>query len=229
MTYTRGMGKSTEEKTSRRSTRQREAGAVTRAETRRRVLAAAIEVFAESGYVAATVTKIAARADVSVQSLYSAWGNKRGLLRGMMESQVLGDQPGSLTSDSIPQAIVGEGAAAGADSRALIAYTVHRFRLLAERAALGWQTYAQAAAVDPEAAADWQSLMNIRRTSIHNIVALIPVEDLRPGLTPEAAGDAAWVIASPYTHEQLVGSAGYTYDQFEEWVRTTLVAVLLGN
>ncbi|MFC9979041.1 TetR/AcrR family transcriptional regulator [Gordonia sp. NPDC127522] len=221
------MSKSSEERASRRSTRQREAGAVTRAETRRRVLAAAIEVFAEHGYVAATVSKIAERADVSVQSLYSAWGNKRGLLRGMMESQVLGDQPGALTSENLPMSDVGDVAATGVDSRALIAYAVRQFRSLAERAALGWQTYAQAAAVDPEAAEDWQALMNIRRLSIRSIVASIPAEDLRPGLTPDTAGDTAWVIASPHTHEQLVVTAGFTYDEFEEWVRTTLIAALL--
>ena len=66
-----------EEVRSRRVSRQREAGEVTRRETRRKLLVAAAEVFAESGYAAATVAKIADRADVSVQSLYSAWGSKR--------------------------------------------------------------------------------------------------------------------------------------------------------
>src|SRR5262245_38725936 len=45
--------------------RQREAGEVTRRETRRRLLVAAGLEFAERGYVAATVNRIAERAGVS--------------------------------------------------------------------------------------------------------------------------------------------------------------------
>lgn len=37
---------------------------------------------------------------------------------------------------------------------------------------------------------------------------------------------AAAMSASPETHHQLVGQAGYSYDQLEEWVRTTLSAAL---
>jgi hypothetical protein len=52
---------------------------------------------------------------------------------------------------------------------------------------------------------------------------------LRPGLTPAEAGDTAWVIASPDTHDQLVRQAGYSYDQLEAWVRGTLSAALLSD
>ena len=75
----------------RRVSRQREAGEATRRETRRRLLAAAKAEFAERGYAAATVIRIAERADMSVQTLFSNWGNKRNLLRGVMESAVTGD------------------------------------------------------------------------------------------------------------------------------------------
>ncbi|MBA4021478.1 MAG: TetR/AcrR family transcriptional regulator [Gordonia sp.] len=221
------MSKSEPEKASRRTSRQREAGAVTRADTRRRILAAAIEVFSESGYAAATVTKIAERADVSVQSIYSSWGNKRGLLRGMLESQLMGGQPGAVNPQDMPAAILNAFDPATATPRELIAHAAHQFRLLTERAAVGFGTYAQAAAIDPEAATDWQNLMEIRRMAIRNLVGNIPVGQLRPELTPESAGDTAWVIASPHTHEQLVVRAGFTYDDFEDWIRTTLTSALL--
>src|SRR6266851_4980601 len=71
--------------------RQREAGEATRRETRRRLLAAAGAEFAERGYAAATVSRIAGRAGVSVQSLYNDWGNKRNLLQAVMETAVTGD------------------------------------------------------------------------------------------------------------------------------------------
>src|SRR5215831_8967972 len=80
----------------RRMSRQREAGEVTRRETRRRLLAAARLEFAERGYVASTVARIAERAGVSLQTLYSAWGSKQALLKAMMETAVTGqDEPDS--------------------------------------------------------------------------------------------------------------------------------------
>ena len=44
-----------------------------------------------------------------------------------------------------------------------------------------------------------------------------------------AAADTAWVIASPDTHDLLVRRAAYSYDQLEDWVRTTLTAALLAD
>ena len=91
-----------EKSSGRRVSRQREAGEVTRRETRRKLLAAAAEVFAESGYAAATVAKIADRADVSVQSLYSSWGSKRALLRGVMEAALFGADEAPEDLDELP-------------------------------------------------------------------------------------------------------------------------------
>jgi AcrR family transcriptional regulator len=212
----------------RRVSRQKEAGEVTRRETRRRLLAAARAEFAERGYAAATVIRIADRAAVSVQSLYSNWGNKRNLLRAVMESAVTGD-------DDVPLEAAGQPLATltatldpsdAKDPRRLLAHLVHQHRLLAERAAVGWQTYRDGAAMDPDIAADWQQLSDVRRRGFHAMFARLPTQALRPGLTHAAAADTVWVIASPETHHQLVRQAGYSYDQLEDWVRDTLAAAL---
>jgi len=213
----------------RRVSRQKEAGEATRRETRRRLLAAAKAEFAERGYAAATVIRIAERADVSVQTLYSNWGNKRNLLRAVMESSVTGDDDLPLVPGQPPAvfADLPDGGSAAADPGRLLAHLSHQYRLLAERAAVGWQTYRDGAAVDPDIAADWRHLNDLRRQAIHAMFSRLPAAALRPGLTPAAAADTAWVIASPDTHDQLVRQAGYSYDQLEDWVRGTLSAALL--
>lgn len=223
------MSKSLEaEKRPRRVSRQREAGEVTRRETRRKLLIAAAEVFAEEGYVAATVSKIADRADVSVQSLYHAWGNKRGLLRGVMEAALFGDleEPPELT-ELAPMFLSAISDVDLDDPEALIAAWSHQYRLLAERASSAWRTHRDASAVDPDIAADWQQLQEVRHRSLSSIAALIPARRRRLGLTKKAAGDTFWCIASPESYELLVDRAGYSLDQYEEWVRTTLCAALL--
>ena len=212
----------------RRVSRQREAGEATRRETRRRLLAAAKAEFAERGYAAATVIRIAERADVSVQTMYSNWGNKRNLLRAVMESSVTGDEDVPLVPGQPPAVITATiDPRDAADPHRLLGHLSRQYRLLAERAAVGWQTYRDGAAVDRDIAADWQQLSDLRRRAFHTLFARVPAEALRPGLSIATAADTAWVIASPDTHDLLVRQAGYSYDQLEAWVRGTLTAALL--
>lgn len=211
---------------SRNTTRQREAGAASRAETRRRLLQAAGVEFAERGYHAATVSRIAARAGVTVQTLYLAWGSKRALLRAHLDAALSGsaDTP---YADALPRLIADALDPAGTDPHAIVRQVARLYRGLAERAALGWRLYRDAAATDSEIAADWRTLEHLRRGTFATIVRRLPTASLRAGMTADAAIDTAWAIASPETHELLVGTAGYTLDQYEEWVATTLAAALL--
>jgi AcrR family transcriptional regulator len=50
------------------------------AETRRRLLESAVEVFAERGYHAATLSEIASRAGLTTGAVYSTFGSKKALL-----------------------------------------------------------------------------------------------------------------------------------------------------
>jgi AcrR family transcriptional regulator len=216
------------EPSARRVSRQREAGEATRRETRRLVLVAARQEFAERGYSAATVSRIAERANVAVQTLYYAWGSKRELLRGVMETAITGNDDLTFGQEApIAPALRAVPPEIRADAAAYMRHVAHEYRVLAERASVGWQTYRDAAAVDPDAAEDWQQLMALRRQGFQLIVRQIPADKLRDGLSPGAAADTAWVIASPDTCDQLVRRAGFSYDELEEWVRVTLTAALL--
>src|SRR6202012_1309062 len=73
-----------------RPSRQKRVGDALRQDTRNRLLHAAGEEFAARGYAGTTVTRLAAAAGVSVQTLYLAWGSKRALLRGYMENALSG-------------------------------------------------------------------------------------------------------------------------------------------
>jgi AcrR family transcriptional regulator len=212
----------------RRVSRQREAGEATRRETRRRLLLAASEEFAQSGYRAATVSRIADRADVSVQTLYHSWGSKRDLLRGVLELAVTGHEEGSLDEGAVRRTLLATIDPEDAkDPERLLAHLVHGFRVLAERSAGVWGTYRDAAAVDADIASDWRALMELRRSEFHRLMQALPQSFLREGLSPGTAADTAWALASPQIHESLVDTAGYTYDQLEAWLHDTLVAALL--
>jgi len=210
----------------RSTTRHREAGAASRAETRRRLLAAAAAEFGERGYAAATVSRIAARAGVTVQTLYLAWGSKRALLRAFMDMSLAG-QADTPYADTLPDLVEETLGAAGDDAALMVKRIARLYRQVAERAALGWQLYRDAAAADGEIADDWQTLQQQRRHTFVTLISRLPPNSLRPGLGRSAAVDTAWAIASPETYELLVRRAGYSINSYERWVARTLVAALL--
>ncbi|MGC4933236.1 TetR/AcrR family transcriptional regulator [Gordonia sp. DT30] len=199
--------------------RQKRVGDVLRQETRNRLLEAAEAEFAAHGYAATTVTRLASAAGVSVQTLYLAWGSKRELLRGYMEKVLAGgaaspaDASERFTEQMPPDRRLRE--------------LAHLVAEVAERASTGWTLYRDAAAIDPEIAADWNELQLLRHQTFTTIIGAIPEDSLKPGLTRQVAIDTAWAIAGPETFDLLVHRLGYTLDGFRDWLERTLPAALL--
>lgn len=162
-----------------------------------------------------------------MQTLYSAWGSKRALLRAAMETLITDTDEGFEPGRQPLALIRGLPAEDAGDVRALLAYLSHHFRLVSQRSAVAWQIYRDATAVDPDIAADWQQLQDIRRRDMRDMLAILPSNLFPGGLS--AAADTLWAIASPQTHELLVRYADYTYDQYETWLRETLLAALTNS
>ena len=59
--------------------------------TRRRIVAAAADLFLDQGYGATTLDQVAARADVAVQTVYFHFGNKATLLKEALDEAAVGD------------------------------------------------------------------------------------------------------------------------------------------
>lgn len=202
------------------ASRQQRVGAASRRETTQRLLRAAAEEFESQGYRTATVSRIAARAGVTVQTLYLAWGSKRALLRAYMES-TLADGPRP-AGDVVSRFI-------GRSPSGVITQMASVFVETADRSATGWRLYREAASVDPEIAADWAELQSLRHATYRGILALIPESAVRPGLTTATATDTAWALASPETYDLLVRHAGYTHERYREWLERTLRSVVLDS
>ena len=197
-----------------------------RLETRRIVLHAASDEFAEQGYARATIRRIAERAEVSVQSVYSAWGSKRDLLRGVLESALTRDPDAHLDERAVDRVWAAD-LAEGADAEVVLRFIARQFCQIALRAGTGWLTYLDAIGTDPMIAADWQQLMSLRRDSFGIHIGRIADADLRSGLDRQTAIDTAWVIVSPQSYDLLVRRAGYDQSRLQQWIGDTLCAALL--
>ena len=201
-----------------RPSRQKRIGDALRQDTRNRLLQAAGEEFPVHGYAGTTVTRLAAAAGVSLQTLYLAWGSKRALLRAYMENALSG---GMGSPEDAGQRF------AGLPPRERLAELAAVVTEVAERAAIGWGLYRDAAAVDPEIAADWNELQLLRHRLFTRIIGGIPVAALAEGLTMKTAVDTAWVIASPESYDLLVRRLGYQLEEFDAWMRQSLLTAIL--
>jgi AcrR family transcriptional regulator len=209
------------------TSRQKRAGQAVRERSRLRLVVAAGEVFGEQGYTGATVQAIAERAGVSLQTLYAAWGSKRALLRAHLESTMTGSSTAIAEGRWAPQVAAELGAETDPGPEARLRALAALFRSVAERVGPVWRLYRDAAAADPEIAADHAELERERRRTMAGALAGLHDECLRPGLTRDGAIDTVLVLASPATYESLVENRGYSMDEFEGWLADALVAVLL--
>jgi AcrR family transcriptional regulator len=201
-----------------RQSRQKIVGEILREDTRNRLLHAAEEEFPVHGYAGTTVTRLAATAGVSVQTLYLAWGSKRALLRGYMENALSG---GAGSPEDAARRF------AGLSPRERLAELAALVTEIAERAATGWSLYRDASAVDPEIAADWNELQLLRHRLISRVLGDIPVRALAEGLTMKSAVDTAWTIASPESYDLLVHRLGYQLNEFHDWMKQNLITAIL--
>lgn len=192
--------------------------------TRRAVLNAAEELFVELGYAATTVVAIAARAGVSPETVYAAFGNKRSLLSELLDVSIVGDDAQvPLLERSWVQDLREE-----PDPARRLAILARNGRLILERIAPVYEVLRGAATADPEIAAVWKRYKAQRHEGQRVLLGiLLQGAKLRAGLTRRAAVDILFTIGSPETYGLLVGERQWPANQFELWYRDSLERLLL--
>src|SRR2546421_2312680 len=111
--------------------------------TRAQVLTAAAACFEESGWAGTTVAVIAERAGVAVETVYSAFGSKKQLLREVIDVAVVGDTAPVPLAEREVFSRLGEGTRdARIDAGIQMLTDIH------ERIARLWRTVGEAAASD---------------------------------------------------------------------------------
>ncbi|GMA13741.1 TetR/AcrR family transcriptional regulator [Deinococcus metallilatus] len=186
--------------------------------TQQLVVGAARRLFLEQGYGATTIDDIAREAGVAVSTVYSIFGNKRGVLRAIREAW----HQTSRQRDFRQDALAHENPA-------------QRFELMAHLTRRQWETgaemvriYQSAGAADPEAAAELQQALGGRRAAQRHFVAESAAM-LRPGLSVERASALLQALTLFEVYHELVTESGWTPDEYEAWLARTLGEQLLGG
>lgn len=188
-------------------------------QTRRRITRAAHDLFVEHGYGATTLQDVADRAGVAVQTIYFTFGNKRSLLKEVVDTTIAGDDQPVATMD---RPWFGEVLAAGtaaAGLRRLVQGTgqvIGRFAPIIE-------VLRTATAIDPEVTGLWPREVDMRfSVQAAAAKALMAKPGARAGVPAEHAADLLYGLLSPELYLLYVRDRGWTPGRWEDWVYDTL-------
>lgn len=187
--------------------------------TRTAILDAARRLFAAEGYAATAVRPIAEEAGVAVQTLYTTFGSKQGLLLALVDT----------VRDQAAAPELGARMGRSDDPREIVAVAAKIRRQILERCGDIVVTFREGAAGDAQVAAAYGEGKRREREGIARACGrLEALGALKPGLTVERAVDQVAALFAAELYEVLTGPAsGWSPDEYESWLADRLADVLL--
>ncbi|MGS0685467.1 TetR/AcrR family transcriptional regulator [Nakamurella sp. GG22] len=194
--------------------------------TKRRIVAAAADLFLDQGYGATTLDQVAARSDVAVQTVYFHFGNKATLLKEALDVAAVGDdEPVALLDRPWLQALTAE----PDPVRVIDLWTIGGLEIM-QRVAPLLAVIRGTVGTDADLAAQWDVNEGQRRTAFRALAdVLLDRAALRPGLAVEDAADVAFLISSAENYMVATRTLGWTPEQWRRITATLLTRSLLGE
>jgi AcrR family transcriptional regulator len=177
------------------------------AETRRTIVDAAIALFRNNGWAATTLPMVAAQAGTAVDTIYSVFGSKSGLLMAAIDSVIAGDDPTAMVDR--PELA---GFAVGTRIERLrtgVRYTIGVY----ERSLPILRALQEAAASDGAAHARLAKYDQDRRK-----VMVVGLNFILDGQATDEVVDAIWTLVSPEVWTMLTERRGWSKAQAEDWL-----------
>lgn len=178
------------------------------AETRQAIVTAAVKLFGEHGWAATTLPMIATEAGTAVDTIYSAFGSKSGLLMEAVHLAIAGDDEPTAMVDRPDLAEFGVG------TRVERLHTGVRFTIgVYERSLPILRTLQEAAASDEAARSRLARYDNDRRD-----VMIVGLSFILGRSVPEDLLDAIWALVSPEVFTMLTEKCRWSVSEAETWL-----------
>jgi len=192
-------------------------------ETRRRIRAAAEQLFLADGYVATSMDAIAKAAGVSRQTVFTAFGSKAALLSELGDVQVVGDdQPIPLAVREAVKRLSDED-----DPVALVRSWTRIGSGIMQRTSPTYRLMIEAAPHDAEVEKLKAKVDNLHLGGMREMVDLLASKGfLRTGRSRTRAAEAAWLVMG-YPAYLAAMARGWSARDYERWATDCLVAVLV--
>ena len=187
--------------------------------TRNAILDAARDLFRRQGFAATTIEQIAGQAGVGLSTVYAVFANKRTILvemrwRAVQDAGVLERFQVAL-EETEPLKRLHLGIA-------------ELLRHLYETAGDVFAVERAAAGADPEVAEGWVRHHRERGENFSKVIAPL-LSNLAPEFTLDRALDVVQALANYELYEELVVLAGWTPNDYENWLGRTLGQQLLAR
>jgi AcrR family transcriptional regulator len=186
------------------------------AQTRRAIIDAAIVLFAERGWAATTLPMVAIEAGTSVDTIYSTFGTKAGLLVAAVDVAIVGDDEEAAMADRPEFADFGKGRKSER-LRTGVRYTLDVYL----RSVPTLKVLQEAAASDETARARLEQYDEDRRD-----LTMAGLRLIVGGEVSDAVVDAIWALVSPEVFVHLTEGRGWSIERTEDWFVTMCNAAL---
>jgi AcrR family transcriptional regulator len=193
-------------------------------ETRRRILDAARTLLIERGYRGTTIAAIAARAEVSVDTIYELVGRKPMLLRELIENALSGtDRAIEAEQRDHVTAVRAE-----PDPVRKLAIYARAVRETQSRLAPLFLAVRDAASTEPEATAIWHEISARRARNMRLFVRDVAAAGaMRDGVSIDDAADIVWVTNSSEVYVLFTVERGWSGERYERWLADTWRSAIL--
>ena len=194
--------------------------------TRRRIVDAAAELFAEHGYAGTTIDAVATAAGVSRKTVFDSVGGKAQLMKLAYDFAIVGDdEPVPLADRPEMRAMLAE-----PDYGKRLAMYASLVVGIDRRLSSAWRAFEGAATSDPEVAKFYVAMVQQRRQAMREAAQMFAdAGALRPDLDVEVAADLMWFYNDPSLYDKLVRQRGWSVDRFQAWLGEALQVQLLGK
>ncbi len=187
--------------------------------TEAQVIASATALFLARGYTATTLADVAAAANVGDRTVYVRFGSKAALFKRVVEVAIAGDT----APVDMRDVAWARNAYSAPTLAARITAMASGTRQIMERTGALFAVAQQAAAVEPLVAGFWQQ----GREQSRDAQRMIWTRAADDGLLPPSCDlvqliDTASLIMAAETYLLATRMMGWSVDEYERWVRTTM-------
>jgi AcrR family transcriptional regulator len=195
------------------------------AATRRDILRAAQRLFESQGFTATTMAAIASEAGVAAKTVYTAFETKGGVLRGLWNLLLRGDDADAPVMDRAwYREVLDE-----PDPVRQLQLNARNSRAVKLRIAGVLEVIRHAAPLDPDSDALWRRIQSDFYDNQRAVVESLDAKGaLRDGLDVTRAADILWTLNHPDVWQLLVVQRAWTAEQYEGWFAAAAREQLLG-
>lgn len=185
------------------------------ADTRRRIAAAAMDLFVEDGFTGTTIARVAERAGVSTPTVYATFGSKGAIMAALLIQM----------EDDVDVAGWVERIATESDpSRKLKLFAEWMCALFSSSKAVIMA--AQGAVTDPAIVELRSEGDRRRREGLRGLLSTL-ADAMRPDITQSEALDRAWMLTGLGLYLDATEGSGWSDHQYEHWLAGLLQSQLL--